>query len=271
LTAGVRVYGHTGVVGAQLYRWLAEAGTAGLSGVSLDRVDGDSDSVPEWAFVCVPTPTTDEGQDLSAVEDVLARLAGHPCAVVIRSTVLPGTCDRIQAEYPEWDVYHWPEFLSAATAWEDFCHPDVQVLGYASTQAWQRWSVRWDGEDDACWLPGCLSRRAYCRLAEAETVKYAHNVHGALQVTLANLVYDACEQSMARWSGVSAVLTNLPNVGQHIIDTYWDVGKDGKRGFGGACFPKDVKALRLWLGDKAELLEGMERANARLRAMSALM
>jgi UDPglucose 6-dehydrogenase len=255
--AMIRIYGHTGVVGAQVYRRLA--GTPGLSGVSLDRVDGDSSGVPDWAFVCVPTPTTDEGQDLSAVESVLAQLAGHESAVVIRSTVLPGTCDRIQADHPEWDVYHWPEFLSARHAAYDFTYPDTQVIGHNDRAVdWEEiWEPILPQPDGSLWT--------HVSLAEAECIKYAHNAHGAMQVTFANLVHDICTQSGADYGRIYHWALAMDRVGYGTVTSYWNVGKDGYRGYGGACFPKDVKALRQWLGDKCELLDGMEAANARLR------
>lgn len=251
----VRVYGHTGVVGAQLYRWLAERDVEGLSGVSLDRRDGDTEHVPDWAFVCVPTPTTAAGQDLSAVEAVLGELAGQPCGVVMRSTVLPGTCDRIQREHPEWDVYHWPEFLSARTAWDDFCHPWAHIVGNPSPKG-------------AAWLalmPLAFHGIVLMARAEAEMVKYAHNLHGAMQVVFSNLLYDMAQEAGADYRRVRDALPTLGYVSEDTACAYWDVFKDGGRGYGGACFPKDVDAVRHWLAGKAELLEGMAAANARLR------
>jgi UDP-glucose 6-dehydrogenase len=260
---GVLVYGHTGVVGAQLYRWLDEHGTAGLGGIALDRKDGVVDAQPDWVFVCVPTPTTDAGQDLSAVESVLAHHAGQRCAVVIRSTVLPGTCDRIQAEHPEWTVYHWPEFLNARDAWHDFCHPNAQVIGCYGAARSAHWHTHMamclPRPDSGAWIDTSL--------AGAECIKYAHNVHGAMQVVFANLVYDMCARVGVNWKPIVWHLTDLGHVGHETASAYWDVWRDNKRGYAGACFPKDVQALLAFMGDEGELLEGMERANARLLAV----
>jgi UDP-glucose 6-dehydrogenase len=62
-----------------------------VSGVSLDRIDGAVHSAPDWIFLCLPTPTVDCKQDISAITDVLAKYDGQAVNVVIRSTVLPGT------------------------------------------------------------------------------------------------------------------------------------------------------------------------------------
>jgi UDP-glucose 6-dehydrogenase len=105
----------------------------------------------------------------------------------------------------------------------------------------------------------------YVDLSTAEVIKYAHNTHGALEVIFANLLYDACERSAAQFEGVRNVVPLLGYVSRTLVSTYWNVHKDGKRGYAGACFPKDVSALAGWLGERGELLQGMERANARLR------
>ena len=260
---GVLVYGHTGVVGAQLFRWLAEHDTPMLGGISLDRENGYLGQPPEWVFVCVPTPTTDAGQDLSAVESVLARHAGHECAVVIRSTVLPGTCDRIQAEHPEWAVYHWPEFLNARSAWEDFCNPRVQVIGNGIHSS--AWDSRWES---VLPRPTASGQWVSVSLASAEGIKYGHNVHGAMQVIFANLMHDVCRRAGGgNWAAIAWGMTQIGYVTLQLHDAYWDVWRDNKRGYAGACFPKDVKALLAYMGDEGELLDGMERANARLLAV----
>ena len=105
----------------------------------------------------------------------------------------------------------------------------------------------------------------YVSLATAEAIKYAHNVYGALQVVFANAMYDACQKSGAEFVRLKATLPHLGYVSHNAIGTYWNIHQDGYRGYGGACFPKDVAALRTWLGDDGKLLEGIEAANARLR------
>jgi len=248
------IYGHTGTVGRQLYDWLDLAGVP-VGGVSLDReapIEG-----AEWVFVCVPTPTREDGtQDTTALDAVIRDLEGDGLGVVIRSTVLPGTCDDIQDAHPEWDVYHWPEFLSARSAWMDFRSPAAHVLGGYDID---RWHETWPAL-----LPAPSRRWAYMTLAEAEIVKYLHNAHGAMQVVFGNLLYDACQRAGAQDAVVKAAMLHLGYVSDKVINGYWQAWHDGKRGYGGACFPKDVAALRRWMGDDGLLLEGMEAANKRL-------
>ena len=250
------IYGHTGVVGRQLYDWLDLAGVP-VGGVSLDReapIEG-----AEWVFVCVPTPTREDGtQDTTALDAVIGGLKGNGLGVVIRSTVLPGTCDDIQDAHPEWDVYHWPEFLSARSAWMDFRNPAVQVVGGRNHS---RWLAEWQGS-----LPAPSQGWKYVRLTEAEVIKYAHNAHGAMQVIFGNLVFDMRMRAkeVVRPHTVHIALRDMGYISEKTMAAYWHAWLDGKRGYGGACFPKDVAALRRWMGDDGLLLEGMEAANKRL-------
>lgn len=257
------VYGHTGVVGSQLYRWLRERG-ADVAGVSLDRSDGEV-GVPEWAFLCLPTLTGADGaQEQDAIWQVCNSWQGRNVGVVIRSTVLPGTCARLAEAHPELTIYHWPEFLSARSAWEDFISPRARFVGCDMTS---RGMGLW-AEAIEPLLPVAVEGTRYMSTATSETLKYAHNVHGAMQVIYANQVYDVCNASGADWRQVRDALPQLGYVSHRQMQSYWDVWKDDKRGYGGTCFPKDVRALRAWLhslSQPCELLDGMEAANARLR------
>lgn len=255
------IYGHTGVVGGQLYRWLRERGED-VAGMSLDRADGDIERAG-WAFLCLPTLTRADGsQDIEAIEQVCGGLRNG--RVAVRSTVLPGTVARLAEEHPTLIFYHWPEFLSARTAWEDFIAPWARFVGCdmkpESIGAWRR--------EVEPLLPVPTSSTRFMTWETSETIKYAHNVHGAMQVIYANAMYDVCNESGADWRAVRDYLPLLGYVSHQQAAAYWDVWKDNKRGYGGACFPKDIGALRAWLGRAgmpSELLDGMEAANARLR------
>jgi UDP-glucose 6-dehydrogenase len=248
----ITVYGHTGVVGSQLYRWLKEH-AVNVAGVSLDAEDGEPGrGAEDWAFLCLPTLNVNGVQDQSAIWEVCKHLRGR---VVVRSTVLPGTCARIQLRYPHLIVYHWPEFLSARTAWEDFCSPRLRIVG-------GEYEVLWETEIEPL-LP--RARQEQVRTTTSELLKYAHNGHGAMQVVFANMLYDACEQSGASWEHVQVVLPEMGYISQETARAYWDVWKDGQRGYGGTCFPKDVDALRGWMQN--DLLDGIASANAKLRGV----
>lgn len=242
----ITIYGHTGVVGSQLWRWFKERGVE-CAGVSLDRTEGEPGG--EWAFLCLPTLNRDGGQDQRAIWEIVTHSAGF---VVIRSTVLPGTCREIQRGHPDLVVYHWPEFLSERTAYADFCAPKARIVG-GPREPWQA--------DIDPLLPAAPT--VFVELETAEVLKYGHNIHGAMQITYANMLYDVCAQSGASWEHVRAILPSLGYISPETSKAYWDVWKDGKRGYAGHCFPKDVDALRAYVHN--DLLEGIAAANAKLR------
>jgi len=270
----VRVYGHTGTVGRQLYHWLAAGGKCNLQGKSLDREDyatsdfADRFDYTDLAFLCLPTPTEMTDQKIDAIEQVCANL--NPCRVIIRSTILPGTTRRLSELYPQHVFYHWPEFLSARTAQRDFISPQRHLVGTSGKAAedfdqsdvgyWQAWI--------APLLPRASYGTNYVSFEESEIIKYAHNVHGAMQVIFANQLYDICQNAGAKYETVRDDLPDFGGVSRDVSRKYWDVWKDGERGYGGACFPKDVDAIYYWCrenGVQAELIAGIKGANELLR------
>ena len=99
---------------------------------------------------------------------------------------------------------------------------------------------------------------------EAEITKYVHNVFGALKVTYFNAVYDYCEKNGCDFNAIRQGIL----LSKYINPTHTSVpGPDGKFGYGGKCFPKDVKAF----ADLAkgyplfELLKQIEPLNALFR------
>lgn len=260
------VYGHTGVVGRQLYRWLERA-SGDVAGISLDERIGQWQERPEWAFLCLPTPTDEDGQNLDAIYEVCWQLASQEIErVVIRSTVLPGTTASLQETFRAQGLWfwHWPEFLSARTAFEDFSSPILRVVGCPDCEDGRR---LWREQIEPLLPDPCYSTQ-YVSTTMSEALKYVHNTHGAMQVIFANLMYDMCHEAGISWEELRKLVPELCYVSSATERAYWNVWKDGRRGYGGACFPKDVKALLLWLqqrtGKAPELLLGMERANALL-------
>ena len=129
-------------------------------------------------FVAVPTPYADAGYDDSAVHSALECIEDGKI-VVIKSTVMPGSTERFQQQYPRKTILFNPEFLTEKNANEDFCHPDRQLIGYASGK----------GSNLAQSILYALPLAPYERIlvaTEAEMVKYFSNVFLATRVTFAN-------------------------------------------------------------------------------------
>lgn len=174
-------------------------------------------------FVCVPTPTNENGtQDISAVEDVLSWLRSP--IIVLKSTVLPGTTRMLAGKYKK-DLVFSPEFLGALTATEDMKTMPLVLCG----------------EFDACQEVKKLfrGRKSYYfkDFEVGEVIKYAINSFLALKVSYMNQIYDACEKE-----GISYKLVmELGKIDKRVGTSHMMVTRE--RGYGGKCFPKDVKAF----------------------------
>ena len=140
----------------------------------------------EIAFVCVPTPyAPGRGFDDSHLIEAVDRLPGAK-TVVLKSTVLPGMTDDLQARYPQHRFLFNPEFLREATANDDFMHPDRQIVGCTPASA-----------AAALGVMAILPRAEYeriCPAREAEMAKYVANAFLAIKVSYANEVFDLCER-----------------------------------------------------------------------------
>ncbi|HEU4735105.1 MAG TPA: hypothetical protein VFT22_44745 [Kofleriaceae bacterium] len=184
-------------------------------------------------FVAVPTPTTPRGFDDSIVRDVL-RLVGKGKTVVIKSTLLPGTTESIQRQYPDLYVMHSPEFLSVATARYDAENPVRNIIGIPVE------SPEYRARAEA--VMAVLPRAPYaqiCKAREAELIKYGRNCLGLVRVVFINLLYDLARELGVDWEPVRQAMAADPDCGPTYLNP---VHKSG-RGAGGACFIKDFEAL----------------------------
>ncbi len=176
-------------------------------------------------FVCVPVPTKGFKQDLSIVETILDVHKATSVPIFLRSTVLPGTADRLSQDHLV-TIYSCPEFLTERSADADTARlPILAGLG----------SERVINE-----LFKFSHQIYYMKNAECEMAKYAHNCFGAMKVTYFNGIERACRMADLEYERVlKGVLAS-----GHINRPHTQVpGPDGERGYGGKCFPKDVEAF----------------------------
>lgn len=182
-------------------------------------------------FVCVPTPfRRDHGFDLSIVESTFQWFRGEKI-VVIKSTVLPGTTEKFQSQYPQHRVLFNPEFLVEQRAVEDMIHPDRQVVGYTQ-----------ESKEVAEKILQLLPRAPFEKLvwaSEAEMIKYFGNTYLATKVIFANQMYDLCERLGVDYEIVKEGASRDPRIGPSHLDVF----HGGYRGYGGKCLPKDIRAL----------------------------
>ncbi len=184
-------------------------------------------------FVCVPTPTKPSGFDSSIVEAGVG-LAGKGKIAVVKSTLLPGTTERIQKKYPDRIVLCSPEFLSVATAAWDAAHPFSNIVGMPKDTPKHRAAAKK--------VHAVLPRAPFsvtAKSVEAELIKYAHNASGYVQVILFNIMYDLAQKMGAQWDVIEKAIEADPMVSNRYAKP---VHKSG-RGAGGFCFIKDFAAL----------------------------
>ena len=191
-------------------------------------------------FVCVPTPMKKDGScDTSVVESVVRdinelvvyrNVSGR--IVVIKSTIPPGTTDKLNKECKHIRVVFNPEFLTEANYIEDFRNQNRIILGGprpATTKVKNMYSKIFDN------VPIVKTGAKH-----AEMVKYFTNTFLATKVSFANEMYLICENLGIDYDKVVEYATYDERLGK----SHWSVpGPDGKFGFGGSCFPKDLNAL----------------------------
>lgn len=186
-------------------------------------------------FVCVPTPMREDGScDISIVEEVCSQAvaAGDDHFVVIKSTITPGTTSYLNNKLNTNKIVFNPEFLTERFAARDFKNTNRVILGgdtSATTSLKQFYSHV---------FPNVKVIKTESTVAEH--VKYLSNCFLAVKVSVANEFAKLCEASGVDYDKVAEYANFDPRLG----DTHWVVpGPDGKRGFGGSCFPKDLNSI----------------------------
>jgi len=200
-------------------------------------------------FIAVGTPPNEDGSaDLSHVLGVaadLGRCMDHEIIVVDKSTVPVGTAEAVAekisgqlkargAEIP-FQVVSNPEFLAQGTAVKDFLEPSRIVVGSDDPKAIETMRELYEP----------FMRREGRLFAmdakTAEIVKYASNCFLAVKISASNELANICSRAGADYENVRKAMGADPRIGEAFLYA--------SAGFGGSCFPKDVKALVKTAGD----------------------
>lgn len=187
-------------------------------------------------FVCVPTPSLDTGGcDTHILKTVLKNLQGYTGVVIAKSTASPMFYKQMEQEL-DLNLAHVPEFLTQARAKFDYVNPHKIVVGCKEkirnivTDVIMASAVNFD-----------RVKIEYCSIDEASYFKYMANCMLAMKVIINNELYTLAQELDLNWETLSSIAKTDSRLG----NTHWAVpGPDGKRGFGGACFPKDTAALQ---------------------------
>lgn len=190
--------------------------------------------------ICVPTPSTDDGGcDTSIVEEVVGWL--ETPVILIKSTVKPGTVDRLTKLYPNKKIVFSPEYVGEGryfvTQRMDF-QTDMKKCPFLIC----------GGKPDACAMvfdalvPLLGPEKTYyeCPALEAELIKYMENTYFAAKITFAQEMYEIVKAHGADWYKVWQGWALDPRVDIMHTAVFPDA-----RGFSGKCLPKDTNALVL--------------------------
>ena len=233
---------------------------AGRIKFTLDYAEAVAPS--EVVFIAVGTPSTPSGEaDLSqvfaAAEQIGKSLVGYK-VVVTKSTVPPGTGKKVQAIVDKFHpagssfaIASCPEFLREGTGLSDTLHPDRVVIGTNSDRA----------RDILVELHKSIDgKTVLCNVETAELIKYASNSMLATKISFANAVAFLAEKVGADVERVLEGVGLDKRIGRNFL--YPGVG------YGGSCFPKDVKALIAIAGDYSydfTLLKAVHDVNTQAR------
>ncbi len=187
-------------------------------------------------FVCVDTPPTASGDaDLSRVRTVIEELgAPDDHVLVMKSTVPGGTGAAIRRDVPGLSYVSCPEFLKEGSAVEDFMHPDRVVIGAAPEDS----DAAAEVQELYAPLGGELVRTD---LNSAEMIKLASNAFLATKVSFINEIANVCDE-------VGADVTEVAR-GMGLDDRIGPKFLQAGIGYGGSCFPKDLKSLKQLAGN----------------------
>jgi len=222
----------------------------------------DTVNESEIVFLSVPTPANTNGSiNLNIIDQALNEI--NFCTlgesiILIRSTLIPGTTKMFQKKYPKIKMVFNPEFLSEKNADYDFVNQSRIILG-GNTQLTsivsQLYKLRFDNS-----IPIIETN-----FETAEMIKYINNCFLATKVSFMNEMKMISDKSGVDWD----VAVNGFSLDKRVGDSHLDVpGHDGKLGFGGSCFPKDIQALihhAQTIGIEVDTLKGAWKTNLKVR------
>jgi len=225
---------------------------------------GEAISEAEIVFIAVGTPMGDDGsadlQYVLAVAKSIGETMVKELVVVDKSTVPVGTADQVKATIQkeldlrnsdlEFDMVSNPEFLKEGAAINDFMKPDRVVVGADSHYAVDKMKQLYH--------PFCMSRDRFISMdiRSAEMTKYAANAMLATKISFMNEIANICEMLGADANQVRIGIGSDQRIGYSFIYP--------GAGYGGSCFPKDVKALTKIAkenGYTAQLITAVEKVN----------
>lgn len=216
-------------------------------------------------FLCLPTPQSEDGSaDLTHVLGVSEKIAGYlneDKILISKSTVPVGTVERLEQLFKKKgqhtvEVVSNPEFLKEGTALQDSLKPDRIIIGTRDKKTAEILTELYE--------PFVRTGNPIIIMDEksAELTKYAANSYLATKITFMNDMANLCEAVGADIEWIRKGIGSDPRIGKHFL--FAGIG------YGGSCFPKDVKALIKTSGDhghKLGILEEVDKINQNQKSL----
>ena len=230
---------------------------------TLEETVNESDII----FLSVPTPANKNGSiniDIldKALNDI-NKVSERDNIILIRSTIVPGTTRELQAKYNRLNLLFNPEFLTERSAKFDFINQSRFVIGSSEQTGNQLCSERFtDLIRDRFGDCVAVLKTNY---ETAEMIKYMSNCFFATKVSFMNEMYQIAEKSNVNWDDAVAGFVADGRIGHSHLGV---PGHDGKFGFGGSCFPKDIQAMIDYaenIGVESSVLRGTWEKNLQVR------
>jgi len=222
----------------------------------------------DFIFLSVPTPSNLDGscnldivysvmQDINNLTDINIPKSKRPI-ILLRSTVVPGTTRKIQKHFPALNIVFNPEFLTERSAKFDFINQSRYVIG-GSKKNVSKVALLYQ------WRFGNTGAYIETNFETAEMIKYMNNCFFATKVSFLNEMKLIAERTNVDWETAVDGFVADGRIGHSHLAV---PGPDGKRGFGGSCFPKDIQAmiqLGKELGIDTSTLKGAWKTNINVR------
>jgi UDPglucose 6-dehydrogenase len=226
---------------------------------TLEETINESDII----FLSVPTPSNLDGSiHIGILESVLTDIDSvhneNDNVILIRSTVTPGTTQSLQDKFPNLSLVFNPEFLTERSAKFDFINQARVILGGRKADTEKVAALYRSRFGEALSI-------IETNTETAEMIKYMNNCFFATKVSFMNEMYDIANKCGVEWNTAIDGFVGDGRIGHSHLAV---PGPDGKRGFGGSCFPKDVQALLQFgqqLGVELNTLKGAWDTNLNVR------
>ena len=196
-------------------------------------------NLSEFVFVSVPTPSNEDGSiNLNTIHSVFEEI--NACKnrhidniILLRSTVIPGATRALQERYPDLQIVFNPEFLTERSAKFDFINQSRVIMGGKKKNTKKV-------ADLFKWRFGQTTPIIETNYETAELIKYMNNCFFATKISFMNEMKMVAHECGADWQKAVEGFQRDGRIGHSHLAV---PGPDGRRGFGGSCFPKDIQAM----------------------------